>query len=185
MNINDRKHRLVLIKIEGIVNHKRIGTFRCDCGNEKKIIIAAVKFERTKSCGCLQRESLVSAHKAQRGEYGVSCCRSVYNMYRCSARRRALVFEISYDRFKQITKENCTYCGSPPTLIKKHPHYYGEYVYNGMDRKDSSIGYIEINVTACCKTCNYMKLALGEKEFLAHIEKIHQHQLTKVEDKVS
>jgi hypothetical protein len=44
---------------------------------------------------------------------------------------------------------------------KKSPNY----IYNGIDRIDSSIGYILSNCRPCCRTCNVAKSDLSETEF--------------------
>ena len=43
---------------------------------------------------------------------------------------------------------------------------------NGIDRLNSKLGYFLDNCVPCCATCNTMKMSLGEKEFITHINKI-------------
>ena len=51
--------RLTAIKfIKMGKNHHQCWLFRCDCGNEKIIMINSVKTGNTKSCGCLNKENL-------------------------------------------------------------------------------------------------------------------------------
>lgn len=175
MDINARFGRLIFVAEKGVIKRKRRGLFHCDCGNVTEAVISSVKIGRTRSCGCLQLESLVNAHKAQRGVYGASCCRAIFNMYRCSARKRKLSFQIAYEDFKKLTKHDCVYCGSPPANIKRNKNYYGEYSYTGIDRVNNTKGYTTSNVVPCCKMCNYMKLDYSQGEFLAHVEKITKH----------
>ena len=47
--------------------------------------------------------------------------------------------------------------------------------FNGIDRIDSKIGYIDGNVVTCCKHCNFAKDALTQKEFKDLIFKIYNH----------
>ena len=54
---------------------------------------------------------------------------------------RNLKFTISADQFREITKQNCYYCGQNPSTIQTGKTHYGEYVYNGIDRIDNNIGY--------------------------------------------
>lgn len=56
------------------------------------------------------------------------------------------------------------------TLKKKN---YEPYFYNGIDRVDSSLGYVPDNVRPCCKKCNYMKNQMELKEFHEQVRKIH------------
>jgi 5-methylcytosine-specific restriction endonuclease McrA len=48
----------------------------------------------------------------------------------------------------------------------------GDCHYSGIDRKDSSKGYILSNVVSCCFTCNKAKGTMSEKEFLEWIDRI-------------
>ena len=51
-------------------------------------------------------------------------------------------------------------------------HYCGSEKSNGIDRIDSSLGYLPDNVLPCCKICNYMKNNHSYKFFVEHIKKI-------------
>lgn len=56
VSIGDRFERLVVLNIEDTTrsgNH-RYARVRCDCGKEKDVRIANLKYGATKSCGCLQ-----------------------------------------------------------------------------------------------------------------------------------
>ena len=54
---------------------------------------------------------------------------------------------------------------------------------NGLDRIDSSIGYIENNVYTCCGNCNYMKNNYSYKHFIDKCLLIynHTHPIIKVD----
>ena len=43
----------------------------------------------------------------------------------------------------------------------------------GIDRIDSTIGYIYGNITPCCYTCNLMKGILSQEEFFKHLKRIY------------
>jgi len=47
---------------------------------------------------------------------------------------------------------------------------------NGVDRVNNKIGYRVDNCVPCCSVCNIMKNTLGVADFLAHVQRIHQHQ---------
>lgn len=52
-------NRLTLVKRIGTnKNYSQIWLFQCDCGNETKAPLPAVKFGSTKSCGCLLKEKI-------------------------------------------------------------------------------------------------------------------------------
>jgi hypothetical protein len=52
---------------------------------------------------------------------------------------------------------------------------HADFRYNGIDRVDSSMGYVAGNVVPCCSTCNRMKLDHSYDDFIAHIKKIVAH----------
>ena len=43
---------------------------------------------------------------------------------------------------------------------------------NGIDRINSSLGYVDGNVVPCCGTCNKMKMAMDESDFKMQVLKI-------------
>ena len=88
------------------------------------------------------------------------------------ANKRGIAWDMTSKQVQHITKLDCAYCGSPPAQSKNHPHYNGEYVYNGMDRVDNGEGYTLDNVVSCCGVCNRMKGTMAADDFVAHIEKI-------------
>lgn len=55
--IGNRFNRLTLIELAGIRNRKTFGTFKCDCGSVVVSEASAVLCGRTKSCGCLAKET--------------------------------------------------------------------------------------------------------------------------------
>ena len=59
-------------------------------------------------------------------------------------------------------------------------YYFNEqgngWMHGGIDRKDSSIGYVSDNVVPCCEHCNMMKASLSINEFLSHIDRIMAHR---------
>ena len=70
-----------------------------------------------------------------------------YNKYKLSAIDRKLEYTISKEYFNTKIKEQCYLCGKLPSQTHM----------NGLDRVDSSIGYVESNLQTCCGNCNYMK----------------------------
>ena len=72
-----------------------------------------------------------------------------------------LDFELSQEDFDKVVKEPCYYCD-----------VIHERGFNGIDRVDSTIGYVMNNCVSCCKTCNYMKGTLSVDTFLKRIEQI-------------
>jgi hypothetical protein len=61
----------------------------------------------------------------------------------------------------------------------KYNFLNGDFVYNGIDRIDSSIGYVEGNIVPCCKACNMAKNTMGQDEFMLWVERVYNHSIKK------
>ena len=85
-------------------------------------------------------------------------------LYKASAKRRNIVFDLDEKLFTKLIYMNCAYCGA-----KSKPKR------NGIDRIDNTIGYIPENVITCCKKCNQMKGKLSKTDFFNHIIKIIEY----------
>ena len=117
------------------------------------------------SCGCYNKEQI--SKKKISDEDRVK--NSLFREYKISARQRNLNFDLSSETLFSKVHENCTYCGNPPSK----PHRECEsFLYNGLDRIDNEIGYVEYNITPCCFFCNKMKGVLSVEDFMKHINKI-------------
>lgn len=144
----------------------------CDCGKPKITRRNCLLRNITKSCGCLWSES-------KRIKYGDAAFNKLYKQYIRSAKISGRDFYLSKEEFKEITSKNCYYCGQLPkqcvysTRVKSN--FYGNYVYNGIDRIDNSIGYIYNNCQPCCGICNRMKSSMNNTEFLNHIKRLCQN----------
>jgi len=136
----------------------------CDCGKESIVYGANLKTKNTRSCGCL------NTHCKYIDETIVAK-KSLYQVYKKTAEKRNLKFDIDFNRFIEITQQNCFYCGLRPTQFRKY--YQKKFLYNGLDRLDSRQGYIEGNIVACCKICNRMKWSRTKDEFFQWIKNIH------------
>lgn len=113
---------------------------------------------------------------------------TIYRAYLCHVsncngkiKRRPL----GEDVWKSIVFKPCTYCGKTDIRLsisnKNKSNLTDEQIekytvrMNGIDRVDSSKGYVDGNMVPCCSTCNWMKSNLLVGEFLAHIKSIHEH----------
>jgi hypothetical protein len=47
--------------------------------------------------------------------------------------------------------------------------------YNGIDRIDSTRGYLVGNVVACCKYCNTSKNTMTQKDFKQFIKRVYEY----------
>lgn len=155
---------------------------RCKfCGSETWKRNNILKRHRTYSCGCQKRDSSTwtnsgPRHMSWRLPYGESAFNNLFYQYIRSAKKRGYSFDLDKESFRKITKKNCHYCGGEPNrVIKGQGKTSGDYIYNGIDRIDNSIGYIEDNIVPCCFICNSMKHTLSVEDFLKHIETILIH----------
>jgi len=139
---------------------------RCDCGSDKIVecIGADLKNGKVHSCGCF---------RAHRNPFGDGAFNKLYSSYKTRARDKNIEFDFSKEEFKIITKENCFYCNREPfqkiSPTRKN-RYNGYYIYNGVDRIDSSKGYTKENSVPCCGQCNVSKNNYTEDQFLEWIK---------------
>jgi hypothetical protein len=93
------------------------------------------------------------------------------------AKERSLKFKLNFKTFIMLTSQNCTYCGIEPKQVQKAAG--GNYIYNGIDRKDPNIGYTTDNCTPCCKICNRAKLDMSFEDFQKYLLRIKSNGLMK------
>lgn len=173
--IGKRFSRLVVIQEAEKRNNRICWRCRCDCGNEKDIRGWALRGGGTKSCGCLNIEKAIKQGKSRAKPLGEASKRILYNNYYQAAKMKSMDFALSLDDFGSLTKQNCFYCGIPPQQIVSGHRLNGSYKYNGIDRIDSSKGYILGNVVSCCKYCNFAKHEMTQKEFFEWIIKVYEY----------
>ena len=169
--------KLLVVDEEGRCKRgKAIWKCKCDCGNETIVTSYSLKSGVTKSCGCFNAECVRDRRFLG---YGVGAFNRVLLSYTNNARLKGLEFALSIDEFKELTKGCCFYCGvEPQQSIKNNIRTVnGNYVHNGIDRIDSSKGYISGNVVSCCVKCNKMKLDHSVEEFRKHIIKIYDYMV--------
>ena len=144
---------------------ERFVNCKCICGTVKVVSLNKLRMKKTLSCGCYNKEQI--SKKKLSDEDRVK--NSLFREYKISAKQRNLDFDLSSETLFSKVHENCTYCGNPPSK----PHRECEsFLYNGLDRIDNDIGYVESNITPCCFFCNKMKGVLSVEDFMKHINKI-------------
>jgi hypothetical protein len=108
-------------------------------------------------------------HKLPEGE---SSFNHLFDKYKRGAKNRKLGFDLTREEFKSLTKQPCHYCGILPTMEIDCASYNGKYIYNGVDRKDNSVGYTIGNSVTCCGECNHAKSGIDYSKFLSWISRI-------------
>ena len=102
----------------------------------------------------------IQTHKKQiqeRHRKYLSSVEGKYSYYQTNAKNKGFIFNITFNEFSKLLNEPCYYCG-------------GEG--HGVDRLDSSIGYLKDNIVSCCSMCNFMKRTYTEDEFIEKCIKI-------------
>ena len=137
----------------------------CDCGTKFITTTKQVQKGVRKSCGC-RRD--MNKYKALPTDVAIQ--RHYKYRYTSSAKRRNIHWNLSVEEFNNFIKMNCHYCGVSPNLeVKTRFH---KMKVNGIDRKNSSIGYEVNNCVPCCEICNRAKNDLTYDEFLGYINRI-------------
>jgi hypothetical protein len=170
--IGQRFGRLTIISFQGYGSNKKIlAECKCDCGNVIVRKLNNIIYGSTQSCGCFRRESI-----SNRYDNLQTIKNQLFNSYQNSAKSRNLEFTLTKEEFEKITLEDCHYCGldvSFSTNTKIHNYSDLKLQYHGIDRVNNNEGYIESNVVACCKTCNYMKSSHSYEDFINRIKLIY------------
>jgi len=149
---------------------------RCICGTTPPVLrtYGELRCGRSPSCGCLSKERSLE---------------TVWKDLHAKIARRGWDFHLTLGELKRVSQLPCAYCGKGPSNVHRLKYKVDgayrrgvdpsmEIRYSGMDRVDSTKGYIHGNVVPCCGECNAMKSRLPLDEFLALIERIRSHNPT-------
>ena len=99
----------------------------------------------------------------------------LYNSYERGAINRGLIFDLTFEDFCILIKQNCNYCGSPPVQEYKKDGLIENVIYNGIDRVDNAIGYNKENCVTACKFCNFAKGKSSLEEFQSWIKRLIEY----------
>ena len=143
----------------------------CDCGTIKYIGGPTLRRGESKSCGCLRVDYGKTATALPFGE---AVFNTLYDDIRRRAKKKGHEFDLTKDQFKEIIGSDCVYCGESPKE-RRTPNSNGYCLANGVDRVDSSVGYVFSNSVPCCGKCNIMKMGHAVDEWLSHMIKILEY----------
>jgi hypothetical protein len=106
--------------------------------------------------------------------------RHLYAMTRHRAKRKGVPFAISSEAYVELTRQPCSYCGSPPTVVseftdKRGRGYRYACTYNEVDRSINDLGYVDGNCVASCHACNMAKRTRTEQEFISWASRVYDH----------
>ena len=130
-----------------------------DCGEERKVCYSTLDYRKNSSYN-KNGETLCTkcANKRMSGENSGAYIHgnSQYSFYKHNAKRRNIMFELTIDEFEKSVPNNCFYCDEPS---------------KGIDRWDSTIGYVSHNCLPCCSHCNFIKNNTDPQIFIDKIKK--------------
>lgn len=160
--------RLTIVKqVESISNRKAFLCL-CECGKEKIITGYDIRVGKTISCG------------------GPGICQMEFPPVVSTARvlwiNAGYKKEgLSFDSFWELSQMPCIYCGkelsncfNPPSIKAGAP-----FIYNGIDRIDSTRPHTVDNVIPSCWDCNRMKSKGILADFDTWLTAINNHWLSK------
>lgn len=160
-----------------ILNKTHKGGFdlQCECGKEVRYSMSATKkrlnvFDNPEFSGCvecnkIERRLLWAKDKEWQAK-------QVYKRVKRNAKCRGLSFKLTIKDIQSLIFKVCTYCGNPPSNRNTDTPGIAFY-YNGLDRVNSSKGYVKENVVPCCIQCNKAKSNYSLKEFTNWIQSVY------------
>lgn len=143
---------------------------KCDCGNDKTICGYSLLYGTTVSCGCYAKE-LAATFKIPTLEKSL---KNAHKIYIRGAKVRNFQFDLKFDDFTKLIMSNCSYCGAKPSRDFSRRNNK-EGLLNGIDRIDSSLGYIITNCVPCCTICNRAKSTHKIEDFIEWVKRVYNH----------
>jgi len=176
--------RLTVVQRACVIAKNTFWICQCSCDGLYSIIRGkSITGKRIQSCGCIRRE--MNKKKAARLAIlntlapGEAALNQLYASYEWHAvMDRSLTFNLTVDEFRALTKGNCFYCGVEPKQVSRNVSCKGSYTYNGIDRKDSSLGYSPENCVSCCGSCNKAKGKKSVEDFLVMCRKVSEKAMS-------
>lgn len=158
----------------------------CSCGKEHTTSGECLRSGKSKSCGC---NRFTPPNKETNRVLAIW-----KQLYKSTIIKRSKKFgyetDIDFDLFRTISSRKCFYCGIEPTNFatdrfntKTNGRKTSDTVvrYNGLDRLDSSLGYLKNNVVPCCKYCNTAKNIMLPMEFMQFIKRVYEYNFIGIE----
>ena len=159
---NDIFNHLTVIKYD---RKKQKYLCKCECGNKTYATSPELKSGRRKSCGCVRKARVELPDN-------LSVKRRIFRDYMYSAKYSERIFTLTEEQFINIITKNCTYCGQPPKSKRLRYKIENDFLFNGIDRVDNSVGYTIENCVPCCKMCNLAKSNTPIDEWKAWLQRV-------------
>jgi hypothetical protein len=158
---------------------------QCDCGNRRiikrnRLRSSSMRQGSVLSCGCANKQKGLKLRKDPK-------LGSAKNVWSCKYSDGC-----SFEKFLELSQQKCFWCGALPknksvgtTTKSPNTHLSEEwqkikldnpFIYNGLDRLDSSKDHSEDNIVPCCAECNRAKMDRTVEDFLSWIKRIYDYQ---------
>jgi hypothetical protein len=129
------------------------------CGNDAIVRGASLRSGDKISCGCVFPDD-------------IAAFRSYISSVKTRSRKLKITgerFNLSNEEIADMCSKDCFYCGLGPSNSIRG------FIYNGIDRIDSSKGYINGNVVPCCAHCNRAKNSYTVDEFKNWVCRVYEN----------
>jgi hypothetical protein len=139
----------------------------CLCGERRIVRSSGLTSGQYKSCGCLKRDNraTIGPRLGQFKKREGTASRNVFGHYKLRAKKKSIVFELTFEDFLFLCQQPCNYCGRVCCNNETTPAKE-VFLYNGIDRVNSKLGYVKENCVPCCGWCNIAKFDLSPEEFI-------------------
>jgi len=167
--------RINIYKVLNFSHNKFNSNFyNCEClkcGEESVVNINSIKIN--KNCQNCRKHGSEATEVAQLN-YKI-------DQYKRGVNQRKIEYKLNLEEFKRLIFSKCYYCNDEPEekTYKNSKNKIKRNKFNGIDRIDSSKGYVIENCIPCCEMCNRMKMAHKQEKFLDQIKKIYNNILKK------
>jgi hypothetical protein len=152
----------ILETIEGAKNQHPQVRFQCECGLDRTTRATKVRRGLVTQCAaCAKAAAAKRGGQKRRLPEPERSLRERWSVYKTNARVKQIEMVLSFEQAAALFTQPCSYCGSDG---------------GGIDRLSSEHGYVVGNVAACCAICNYAKREMSCIDFLAWVERVHEHQ---------
>lgn len=146
------------------------------CGQNRVVTSEHLSERKWLSCGNQCKAPRIGNHKLPFGE---ASKRAQYSSWKVNVLEAGHEYNLTLEQWHSIVSRPCAYCGieysKTPGKNFTNNHRNGVYRCNGIDRIDSSKGYILGNCASCCKYCNYSKNDRSIEEFKKWVLKVYSH----------
>lgn len=125
----------------------------------------------------------------------ISSVKQAVGVRMAQAKFKGFAWKLTLAQAAILIGGNCHYCGSEPAVhynsrvyqngytqrksFTKEELAEGDVLLNGIDRLDSTKGYVLGNVVPCCRICNFAKNDLTVEEFEQWLNRLVKFRLSR------